>query len=95
MPDNYKNTRKAVKILGAGEVEVLADEEFFKVEYVKIKGSECIDFDNYTFHIVNIIKGEASINDESVKIGDNFIIPSCIKSLNINGDVEMIISVGK
>lgn len=95
VPSVCKDKRQAKNIFESGYMEILVDEKFFTVEHVRINGSQKVNLDNNNFYMVNVIKGSGIINDTQINMGDNFIIPSNIKGLDIRGDVEMIISMGK
>lgn len=95
VPSVCKDKRQAKNIFESGYMEILVDEKFFMVEHVRINGSQKVNLDNNNFYMVNVISGSGIINDIQINMGDNFIIPSNIKGLDIRGDVEMIISMGK
>ena len=69
--------------------QILVDNEYFKVEKINLNGKETIKNNQY-FSIICVLEGQGIVNGYEIKKGDNFIIPSHIKIIDISGNLEMM-----
>lgn len=69
--------------------QILVDNEYFKVEKITLNGKETIKNNQY-FSIICVLEGQGIVNGYEIKKGDNFIIPSHIKIIDISGNLEMM-----
>lgn len=77
-------------ILEHGKKDVLVKSEFFSLSKYEITECNTIT-NNKPFQLVSIIEGSGSINGESVKKGDHFVICSDCKEVQYNGIMTMMI----
>lgn len=80
--------------LPVNKIELVCDEDYFKVESLLVKEEfyyECFGY----FNIVGCIAGEGLINGNQVKNGDHILIPHQTKQLKINGNIHLVISSPK
>lgn len=76
------------------ELEIICDEEYFRIESLLIERTfkyTCNDW----FYIVGCLFGEGEINGFKVKNGDHILIPHHVKELDIKGCIHLVISIPK
>ena len=74
-----------------GTKTCMVESEFFKVYSYKMTGKNTVTNDA-PFQMVSVIEGEGSLNGESVKKGDHFVICSDQKSTDYDGTMEVMIT---
>ena len=74
-----------------GTKTCMVESEFFKVYSYKMTGKNTVTNDA-PFQMVSVIEGEGSLNGESVKKGDHFVICSDQKSTYYDGTMEDMIT---
>ncbi len=74
-----------------GTKTCMVESEFFKVYSYKMTGKNTVANDA-PFQMVSVIEGEGSLNGESVKKGDHFVICSDQKSTDYDGTMEVMIT---
>lgn len=77
--------------LDNGTKTCMVESEFFKVYSYKMTGKNTVANDA-PFQMVSVIEGEGSLNGESVKKGDHFVICSDQKSTDYDGTMEVMIT---
>lgn len=71
--------------------EIYLDNEFFYIAKITVNGAHNIKNDK-PFGACCVLNGSGKIMDYEIKKGDFFIVPSDIKTMNIEGNLEMIIA---
>lgn len=74
-----------------GTKTCMVESEFFKVYSYKMTGKNTVANDA-PFQMVSVIEGEGSLNGESVKKGDHFVICSDQKATDFDGTMEVMIT---
>ena len=74
-----------------GTKTCMVESEFFKVYSYKMTGKNTVTNDA-PFQMVSVIEGEGSLNGESVKKGDHFVICSDQKETEFDGTMEVMIT---
>ena len=74
-----------------GTKTCMVESEFFKVYSYKMTGKNTVANDA-PFQMVSVIEGKGSLNGESVKKGDHFVICSDQKSTDYDGTMEVMIT---
>ncbi|WP_251158156.1 mannose-6-phosphate isomerase, class I [Caniella muris] len=84
----------------SGEVDVVADDrgvavlesnEDYTVETVDVDGSLELA-EGAPFLCVSVIAGEGTANGHAVKAGSNFIVPSTVPTLSLEGSMRLVVS---
>ena len=70
----------------------LAANEFFTVSKYEIRGSGCHQLKKPTYALVSVICGAGKIAKQQVKIGDHLIVPANCRTLEFEGNFEMIVA---
>jgi mannose-6-phosphate isomerase len=69
----------------------LTSNDYFQIKKLVVQGS--IRYPNsYKYLLISAVKGQATINGYEVKNGDHFIVPNNTHTLEINGNIELIIT---
>lgn len=80
-----------VELSDAATLTKLARNKYFEVQKLTVSGE--FDFAlSAKFSLVSAIDGNAIINGQIVKKGDNFIVPNLVRDLNIEGSISLILS---
>ena len=79
------------QVLKPDEMNLLIESDYYKVWKLEV-GSEFHFEQTFPFLIINITQGEGKINGEHIKKGDHFILPSGYGKVEIQGNIEMILS---
>jgi mannose-6-phosphate isomerase len=90
----HLNTHTVPKVLAMGDSAIitkLTHNKYFQVQKLSVSGSLNYLLDA-KYLLICAIDGSAIINGYQVKKGDNFIVPHQVKSLDIVGDITLIIS---
>ena len=80
-----------VELSNSAVLTQLTRNKYFEVQKLTVNG----DFDftlNAKFSLVSVIDGDAIINGQLVKKGDNFIVSNLVRSLEVKGNISLIIS---
>ena len=88
--EDYKIIRNVQKFEN-GFKEDLIKEKYFSVFRLSIEGRITLDHDD-KFKMVNVLKGSGSVDGTAIQKGDHFILPSNYGSLQLEGNLELIIS---
>lgn len=73
------------------KIDTLVEEQNFTVRKITSSGKAAITIKK-PFLLCNVLDGRGVINNESVGKGDNFILTSDENEIEIDGDIELIIS---
>ena len=85
------NDVQVVSLGNSSTLTLLTSNKYFKVQKLFVQGHLCF-MNNATYLLVCAIDGDAVINDYKVKKGDSFIVPNKTKTLDIVGDISLIIT---
>jgi len=79
------------QVLKPDEMNLLVESDYYKVWKLEVKSKFHFE-QTFPFLIINIIQGEGIINGENIKKGDHFILPSGYGKVELQGNIEMILS---
>lgn len=69
--------------------------KYYTVFKLDVNGAASFE-QNYAFLLCSVLEGEGTVNGKTVKMGDHFIIPFGFGSVEMTGNLDMIVStVGK
>lgn len=89
-PHIESKLQQKVKLIGQNRLITYVESTFFTVSKWEI--NEPYSTKNDTFLLVSVLNGEGTINKETIKKGDHFIVTSHCQSIHLNGHLELMIS---
>lgn len=89
--DNAPQKCKIIKSDNSITHTQLLRNNYFTVEHIKNTSNNIINKPNQ-YWLASVIRGNGQINNQEVRKGYSFIIPSSISNLKLNSDLELIIT---
>ena len=90
VPDEIVGLEFKKEKFGLNEITTYVKSKYFNVEKWIIKEPYCVK--NNSFMLVSILNGKGKVNTFDIKKGSHFIVTSQAKTINISGNLEMIVS---
>ena len=91
---NYNKYDQKVNNIFEEKINVIWDNEFFKVEYIEIAEKEEL-INNYKYCIVTIIEGELLVDNNVIHKGESFVVTSLSNKVLLEGNAKVVITYSK
>lgn len=75
-----------------GHDDYLVDNQFFKLIKIANKGKQTYRYPEAKWLQITVLKGQGTIDDTKIKLGDSFILPSGYHEFELNGEILLMIS---
>lgn len=77
------------------QIQILVSNSLFEVSKIICKDSFKGTTSKDTFEAYCVVKGNGTIDEKSIKLGDSFIIPASYENYKIQGDMELLRTIVK
>ena len=86
----YEN--KPIRANSADAGTVLGVSRYFTVKKYTITGATTLESDAASFRSVTCVRGNATIDGESMRAGDSFFVPASYGKFTVDGDADIVVS---